>query len=231
MRITTTLVTTAAIAFAALASSLVQSSPVPHQAQDLTTQTLDKILGVYNDWDCKPSSQHPRPVVLVHGWTFNALDNWAVMVPQFKNYGYCVFALSYGQLNEIPFVYGLDKMENSAQQLSDFVDEVLNKTGSTQVDMLGYSEGTIMPQYYMKRLNGAAKVPSKMDEGVTPYTNGFFKRTYPNVHQQVLQAWCQLDVFEHLTMVADPLVFNGVHAFFSSSVQQMSCEDLVPRIL
>ncbi|KAF9947835.1 hypothetical protein BGZ72_010229 [Mortierella alpina] len=49
-------------------------------------------------------------------------------------------------------------MENSAQQLSDFVDKVLEATGSTKVDLLGHSQGTLMPQYYLKRLNGASKV-------------------------------------------------------------------------
>ncbi|KAF9573447.1 hypothetical protein EC968_008532 [Mortierella alpina] len=80
------------------------------------------------------------------------------MAPLFKAKGYCVFALNYGSLNELPLIYGLDRMENSAQQLSDFVDKVLAATGSTKVDLLGHSQGTLMPQYYLKRLNGASKV-------------------------------------------------------------------------
>ncbi|KAG0337896.1 hypothetical protein BG000_004833 [Podila horticola] len=73
------------------------------------------------------------------------------------------FALSYGQLNHVPVIYGLDKMENSAQQLSDFIDKVLNATGADNVDILvktldGHSQGSIMPRYYFKFLGGATKV-------------------------------------------------------------------------
>ncbi|KAF9145051.1 hypothetical protein BG015_012011, partial [Linnemannia schmuckeri] len=64
----------------------------------------------------------------------------------------------YGQLHGIPIVYGLDKMENSAQQLSDFVDRVLKATNTTQVDLFGYSQGSIMPRYYLRYLGGAPKV-------------------------------------------------------------------------
>ena len=50
-----------------------------------------------NDWDCKPSKQHPRPVVLVHGLMGNKSTNWPTYAPLLANEGYCVFALTYGQ--------------------------------------------------------------------------------------------------------------------------------------
>lgn len=37
--------------------------------------------------------------------------------------GYCVFSFTYGQVPGLPLVAGLDKLENGAQQLSEFVDK------------------------------------------------------------------------------------------------------------
>ncbi|KAF9187335.1 hypothetical protein BGZ50_001977 [Haplosporangium sp. Z 11] len=80
------------------------------------------------------------------------------MAPRFAAKGYCVFTLTYGKLNNLPLVAGLDKMENGAQQLSDFVDRVIAATGSTKVNLVGHSQGSLMPRYYLKFLGGAAKV-------------------------------------------------------------------------
>ena len=53
---------------------------------------------------------------------------------------------------------GLTTMEQSAAQLSAFVNEVINTTGSRKVDIVGHSEGATMPDYYIEYLGGAAKV-------------------------------------------------------------------------
>ncbi len=52
----------------------------------------------------------------------------------------------------------LSPLEQSAQELSVFVDEVLAATGASKVDIVGHSQGTLMPNYYVKFLGGAAKV-------------------------------------------------------------------------
>lgn len=114
-----------------------------------------------NDWSCKPSAAHPRPVVLVHATGVNGMANWQTYGPLLKNNGYCVFALTYGTIsNTYPLnrFGALGPMEASAEQLRVFVDKVLAATGAEKVDLIGHSQGTLMPNYYVKFLGGAPKV-------------------------------------------------------------------------
>jgi len=115
-----------------------------------------------NDWSCKPSAAHPRAVVLVHGLFANMTDNWQTMSPLLANNGYCVFALTYGNDTSAGSPQdqfgGLAPMEQSAVQLSAFVNKVLSATHTRKVDIVGHSEGATMPDYYIEYLGGAAKV-------------------------------------------------------------------------
>jgi triacylglycerol esterase/lipase EstA (alpha/beta hydrolase family) len=101
-------------------------------------------------------------VVLVHGWLANQTVNFNTISPLLANDGYCVFSLTYGTKAEVTTpVYqpgGLTKMEDSAEVLSDFVNQVLEVTGADKVDIVGHSEGSLMPNYYVRFLGGAAKV-------------------------------------------------------------------------
>lgn len=109
-----------------------------------------------NDWGCKPSAAHPNPVVLVHGTFGPPFANWAAMAPALKAAGYCVFALEYGiHMLGIP---GTGDIPASAGQLKTFVDGVLAATGAGKVDLVGHSQGGMMPRYYIRYLGGASKV-------------------------------------------------------------------------
>ncbi|MEU9230170.1 alpha/beta fold hydrolase [Streptomyces massasporeus] len=124
----------------------------------------------WNNYSCKPSAAHPRPVVLVHGTLGNSVDNWLGLAPYLKVRGYCVFSLDYGQLQGVPFFHGLGPAEKSAGQLKDFVDKVLAATGAAETDVVGHSQGGMMPRYYLKFLGGAAKVNALV--GIAPSNHG-----------------------------------------------------------
>ncbi|MEV7342507.1 alpha/beta fold hydrolase [Streptomyces sp. NPDC093544] len=126
--------------------------------------------GGWNNYSCKPSTAHPRPVVLVHGTFGNSVDNWLALAPYLVNRGYCVYSLDYGQLPGVPVFNGLGPIDKSAEQLQVFVDKVLAATGSAKADLVGHSQGGMMPRYYLKFLGGAAKVNALV--GIAPDNHG-----------------------------------------------------------
>ena len=125
-----------------------------------------------NNWSCKPSAAHPRPVILVHGTFGDMSDSWQALSPLLANNGYCVFALNYGSYNGSGSfgVYATGPIETSAAQLETFVNKVLSATGARQVDIVGHSQGGMMPRYYMKFDGGAAKVHTLV--GLAPSNHG-----------------------------------------------------------
>ncbi|MER5970009.1 alpha/beta fold hydrolase [Streptomyces sp. NPDC002055] len=124
----------------------------------------------WNDFSCRPSAAHPRPVVLVHGTLGNSIDNWLGLAPYLVQRGYCVFSLDYGQLPGVPFFHGLGPIEASARQLSAYVDRVLAATGAAEADLVGHSQGGMMPRHYLKFLGGAEKVNALI--GLAPDNHG-----------------------------------------------------------
>jgi pimeloyl-ACP methyl ester carboxylesterase len=114
-----------------------------------------------NDFACKPTAAHPNPVILVHGLSATMGANWGYLSPLLKQRAYCVFALTYGldpRASALGFPGGVIPIEQSAAELAAFADKVLAATGARKVDLVGHSEGTFMPQYWLKFLGGAAKV-------------------------------------------------------------------------
>ncbi|WP_020496707.1 lipase family alpha/beta hydrolase [Sciscionella marina] len=112
----------------------------------------------WNDNDCKPGAEHPEPVILVHGMFANDRVNFATIAPALSNAGYCVFSTTYGAGPLGPFIGGLDPLAGSAGALGQYVDRIREQTGAGKVDLVGHSEGSTVPAYYMKMLGGAAKV-------------------------------------------------------------------------
>ncbi|MBJ7518201.1 MAG: alpha/beta fold hydrolase [Solirubrobacteraceae bacterium] len=122
-----------------------------------------------NDFSCRPSAEHPNPVVLVHGTAANMALSWRAIGPELKNRGFCVFALNYGRLYPGPS-FGLARIERSARELGVFVDRVLAATGATKVDIIGHSQGGMMPRQYLRFEGGAGKVGTLV--GMSPSNHG-----------------------------------------------------------
>jgi len=109
--------------------------------------------GVNGTSSCAVSQ--PYPVVLVHGTFANANFSWQTIAPTLVDDGYSVWALDYGatswttQSNDR--VYAVDSVANSAAELAYFIDDVvIPRTGATQVDVVGHSQGGMMPRYFIE---------------------------------------------------------------------------------
>ncbi|MFE2642592.1 esterase/lipase family protein [Streptomyces nigra] len=103
-----------------------------------------------DDWSCRPSREHPRPVVLLHGSAANAYANWSMLAPYLKSLGYCVFAPNYGGTPGNPFK-ATGPIPKSARQVARYVDRVLKATGASKVDLVGHSQGGgPTPRWYLR---------------------------------------------------------------------------------
>ncbi|MGW1892534.1 alpha/beta fold hydrolase [Streptomyces sp. NPDC002004] len=147
------------LAAAATTAALGLMGPVPTAHADVT----DVPPAGANDWSCKPDAAHPEPVVLVNGTFKTMAENWATLSPQLADAGYCVFAFNYGHA-------ATDPIPDSAAELRDFVNAVLGSTGTHKVDLVGHSQGGMMPRYYVKFLGGASKVDDLV--GIVPSNHG-----------------------------------------------------------
>jgi triacylglycerol esterase/lipase EstA (alpha/beta hydrolase family) len=123
-----------------------------------------------DNFSCRPPAAHPYPVVLVHGTFENMDDNWQAASPLLANHGYCVFAFNYGGASAGDPVQGTGAIAASARQLAAFVNRVLAATHARQVDIVGHSQGGMMPRYYIDFLGGAAKVHTLV--GLSPSNHG-----------------------------------------------------------
>jgi triacylglycerol lipase len=193
----------AALALAALPTAAAAADPPPPGA---------------NDWSCRPGEAHPRPVVLLHGLGANMAANWSRLSPHLAGEGYCVFALTYGKQREGDVFGGLRPMEESAAEIGAFVERVRAATGAPEVDIVGHSEGTVVPRYYFKFLRGADKVDRFV--ALTPLYDG---TTFYGLSNLVLAA-------ERLVPALADLLKGGVAQVCGSCRQLLTGSDFLERL-
>jgi triacylglycerol esterase/lipase EstA (alpha/beta hydrolase family) len=107
---------------------------------------------------CTPSAAHPYPVILTEGTFASMYNSFGAISPDLVNNGYCVYAFNYGQTIPLSGFYAMGGIATSAARLATEVNTVLSETGATKVDIVGWSQGGMMPRYYINDLGGAAKV-------------------------------------------------------------------------
>lgn len=107
-----------------------------------------------NDFSCVPTQSHPRPVVLLHGTDSNAYSDYAALGPRLVEAGFCVYAVNYGGQPDAA-TFGTEDIPTSSAQVATFVEEVRARTGATEVDLVGYSQGATVARFYINRLGGS----------------------------------------------------------------------------
>ncbi len=177
----------AILVVAALAAMVVVAVVAPAGASaslNVPYESSALVEGAWNEtWDptalsggnngCKPSAAHPYPVVLVHATFADEGSNWVTLAPLLANAGYCVYAFNYGETvlsGVFGNIDGLGHITQSAEELKTFVNKVLSQTKASQVDLVGHSQGGMMPNYYLKYLGGASKVNTFV--GLAPSNHG-----------------------------------------------------------
>jgi triacylglycerol esterase/lipase EstA (alpha/beta hydrolase family) len=122
-----------------------------------------------NDWNCRPSAQHPDPVLLSNGTTANAYENWANLSQKLADAGYCVFAGNFGGASG-SFLQTVGPVADTAKALAAFGDKVLRATGAAKLDVVGHSQGGMNVRYWIKYLGGAGKIGRLV--GLSPSNHG-----------------------------------------------------------
>ena len=108
-----------------------------------------------NNFSCRPSSERPRPVVLLHGTDSSVYTDFARLGPALAASGFCVFGLDYGTGPHPDDGNGWGDGAVSAGQLAEFVDRVLADTGAAEVDVIGMSQGANVARWWINHLDGA----------------------------------------------------------------------------
>ncbi|GAA4672840.1 esterase/lipase family protein [Gordonia humi] len=162
-RLSVAVVVAAATAMGGLIGPAANAAPRYGPAQ---TDWRDAVVASIGDPDLLPGGMNrpgctpregTRPVVLLNGAFLNKYATWSKFSPQLASAGFCVFGLDYGGPKDGPF-HQVGDLRTSAAEVGEFIDRVRSVTGSDHVDLVGYSEGGMVPFYYLNVLGGTRHV-------------------------------------------------------------------------
>ncbi|WP_327317337.1 lipase family alpha/beta hydrolase [Streptomyces sp. NBC_01235] len=139
-----------------------------------------------------PTQASPPPVVLLHGF----IDNRSVFVllrRSLAQHGrHRVESLNYSPLT--------CDIRTAADLLGRHIEEICERTGSRQVDVVGHSLGGLIARYYVQRLGGDVRVRTLVTLG-TPHS-GTRVAPLANAHPIVRQMRPGSEVIEELSRPA-----------------------------
>jgi pimeloyl-ACP methyl ester carboxylesterase len=124
-----------------------------------------------NDFGCR-SAAHPVPVILVHGTFGDMTVSWNLVSPALKNAGFCVFALDLVKR-------GMAPIDQSADKLAAFIDEVRQRTGAAKVSLVGHSQGGMLGRYVARYRNKLSVIEDIV--GLAPSSHGTTNPLAPHV--------------------------------------------------
>jgi triacylglycerol esterase/lipase EstA (alpha/beta hydrolase family) len=125
---------------------------------------------------CHPAVSGPQqyPVILLPGTLYDMADTWQALGPILADDGWCVYGLNYGATAATTLsggrIWSVGDIPTSAGQLATFVGQVLAATGASKVDLVGWSQGGMMPRWYLRFDGGAAYVHDLV--GLAPSNHG-----------------------------------------------------------
>ena len=125
---------------------------------------------------CRRATSGPKqyPVILLPGTLYDMADTWQALGPLLADDGWCVYGLNYGATASTTLsggrIWSVGDIPTSAVQLSTFVGQVLAATGADKVDLVGWSQGGMMPRWYMRFDGGAAYIHDLV--GLAPSNHG-----------------------------------------------------------
>jgi triacylglycerol esterase/lipase EstA (alpha/beta hydrolase family) len=125
---------------------------------------------------CHPAASGPQqyPVILLPGTLYDMADTWQALGPILADNGWCVYGLNYGATISTTLsggrIWSVGDIPTSAGQLATFVRKVLAATGASKVDLVGWSQGGMMPRWYLRFDDGGAYVHDLV--GLAPSNHG-----------------------------------------------------------
>ncbi|MFD5323523.1 esterase/lipase family protein [Streptomyces sp. NPDC127092] len=132
---------TAASAAATAASAATAAAPVAVTAGAVSGSAADG----------RHRAAGPDPIVFVHGWNSDGAT-WRTMADRFQADGWPADHLD-------RWTYDATQSNTTtAARLAEEIDRVLHRTGATKVDLVTHSMGALSSRYYLRNLEGAAKV-------------------------------------------------------------------------
>ena len=126
-----------------------------------------------NDWACVPSAAHPRPLVLVHGLGATMDENWSYLSPILQSPATASSPSPTASGPTSPTWAASCRCRRAPASSTRSSTACWPRRAPAQVDLVGHSEGTVMPQWWLKKLGGAARTHhyvalTPLYDGTTP---------------------------------------------------------------